>query len=76
MERASRVMYTIANIFNWISAISYAVLIIFSILGLVKVVDIPADLESIVGSVGWLVYYIIAFIVCLLKSALYRQFLI
>ena len=73
MERASRVMYTIANIVNWVLAALYAVLIVFSILIMAKVIDNNPDIESL-GTASMLAWLIVALIsslviICLVRIA-------
>lgn len=69
MERASRVMYTIANVFNWVLAVLYAILIVCAILGMSGAVkDMPTD----VSNTGALVYFIIGLIVALVTICLVR----
>ena len=69
MERASRVMYTIANIFNWISLVLAAFLVVSGILCLVHV-------EAFVQAVDtpWfnIVYGVVMFLVCLAIITLVR----
>lgn len=67
MEKASRVMYSIANFFTWIVVICSIVGIVFSILNLVHVVDIPQL------TVGMLVYLILVLIFSLITIALVRK---
>lgn len=69
MERASRVMYTIANVFNWVLAALYAILIVCAILGMTGAVeDMPAD----VAKAGSLAYFIVGLIVALVTICLVR----
>ena len=72
MEKASKVMYSIANVFNWIIAILTAFLIVMSALAMANV--LPADLvaQANLGRVT-LVYAIIAFLVALLVIILVRR---
>ena len=65
MEKASRVMYNIANFFNWVLAILSIVGIVLSILTIAHVID--AGL-----TVGHLVYFIVILVVALIAIALVR----
>ena len=67
MEKASRVMYSIANFFTWIVVICSIVGIVFTILNLVHVVDIPQL------TAGMLVYLIVVLIISLITIALVRK---
>ena len=67
METASKVMYTIANIFTWILAIACASLIVMSILAMTHVIDPNEALGA-----GSLVYYSIVFVVSLFTIGLVR----
>ena len=66
MGKASAVMYSIANVFNWIILILSVVGIVFSILGGLHVY------ESGFGW-GYLVYFIIVFLVALVTIAMVRR---
>ena len=66
METASKVMYTIANIFTWILALLCATGIVMSVLAMTKVV--PNDSLN----AGTLVYCIIVLIVSLFTIGLVR----
>ncbi len=70
METASKVMYSIANIFNWILAILYLFLIVMNglALGGVKI----NGLDTTKLNVGTLVVFIIGFLVCLAIIGLVR----
>ena len=67
MERASRVMYSIANIFNWIDLILHVVLIVFAVLTLCHVGDFNVN-EPIIS----IVISGIGFLVCLLLISMVR----
>lgn len=69
METASRVMYSIANIFNWILAIFYAAGIVLSALVMAGVMQ---NVNGVNLNVGTLVGCIIGFIVALIIIALVR----
>ena len=76
MEKASRVMYTIANIFTWILVLFSIVAIVFSILSIADVFDIFKDLPEVAGrayGIGTLVYFIIVLIVGLITIAMVRK---
>lgn len=66
MERASHVMYSIANIFNWIALILSVVGAVFAILTLVHVGDFVTQ------PIPFLVYCIIVFIFCLVIISMVR----
>ena len=68
MEKASRVMYSIANFFTWIVVICSIVCIVFSVLTLTHVVDIEQF-----KNIGTLVYFILILIVSLFTIALVRK---
>ena len=70
MHKASAVMYTIANIFNWISLICAIAGIVLSILGGANVV--PALKEAGFGF-AYLVYFIIMLIACIIIIAMVRR---
>ena len=65
MERASRVMYSIANFFTWILVVLSIIGIVFSILTIAHVVD--AGL-----TVGHLIWFIIVLVVALVTISLVR----
>ena len=67
MERASRVMYSIANFFTWIVAALAIAGIVFSILSIAHIMDI----EQL--GVSTLVYCIVVLIVSLITIALVRK---
>ena len=73
MGKASRIMYSIANIFNWILLICSIAGIVLSSLVMAHVIsgDFLKDIPFI--GVGSLVYYIVVFIVCLITIALVRK---
>ena len=66
METASKVMYTIANIFTWILALLCATGIVLSILTMTKVIS-GNDLGT-----GTLVYFIVVLIISLFTIGLVR----
>ena len=70
MEKASRVMYSIANFFTWILVLLYAVGIVFSILVMASVVKDP-DLAKL-GEPASLISLIVALIVALITIGLVR----
>ena len=67
MGKASAVMYSIANIFNWIILIASLVCVVFSILSGANIVH--------VDGLGWgtLVYFIIVFLVALVTIWMVRR---
>ena len=69
METASKVMYSIANIFNWILAVVYAAGIVLSALVMAGVMQ---NVNGVNLNVGTLVGCIIGFIVALIIIALVR----
>lgn len=68
MERASRVMYSIANIFNWIDLILTAGLIVLAVLNLCNVPNVPVVNQPI----PTIVLAAIAFLVCLILISMVR----
>ena len=70
MEKASRVMYSIANFFTWIIAILSIVGIVFSVLSLCKVITGFADNTT---CVFYIVYLSIALIIALITIAMVRR---
>ena len=70
MEKASRVMYTIANIFNWIIAILSLAGIVLSILSIAHV--LPENDYSVYLGVTGLVCCILTFLVALATIFLVR----
>ena len=70
MEKASKVMYTIANIFNWIIAISSAVLMVLSILAIAGV--LPEELKSTGAGAFMLVYSIVSLLAAIVAIILVR----
>lgn len=70
MSKASAIMYSIANIFNWISLICAVIGIIFSILGGLNVVP-----DAAAAGLGWgtLVYFIIMLIAAIIIIAMVRR---
>ena len=74
MEKASRVMYSIANFFTWILVIFSIAGIVLSILSMIKVVPLPDDptVKLILGA-GGIVYFAIVLIVALITIAMVRR---
>ena len=70
MSKASAIMYSIANIFNWISLICAVIGIVFSILGGLNVVP-----DAAAAGLGWgtLVYFIIMLIAAIIIIAMVRR---
>ena len=71
MEKASRVMYSIANFFTWILAIIAIAGIVFSVLALVHVN--LGDLDMSKFGVGTLAGCIFVLIVCLITIFMVRR---
>lgn len=69
MEKASRVMYNIANIFNWIIVLISVAGIVLSILAITHV--LPEDSASGLG-VTTLVYSIISFLIAIFAVSVVR----
>lgn len=67
MERASRVMYTIANIFNWVDLVLHIALIVFAVLTLCHVDGFTVS-EPIIS----IVFSGIGLLVCLLLISMVR----
>ena len=72
MEKASRVMYSIANFFTWILVILSIVGIVFGVLGLAGVIQLEGDAARL-GAVGTLVYLGIILVVALITIAMVRR---
>lgn len=70
MGVASRVMYTIANVFTWIIAIFCIAGIVFSSFAIVGFMANEIDLSHL--GVGTLVYFIILLIISLITISLVR----
>ena len=73
MERASRVMYSIANFFTWILVIISIVGIVFSIIAMVNPDFVKAVEELPFIGAGSLVYLIIVLIVGLITIFMVRR---
>ena len=71
MEKASRIMYSIANIFNWFIAIFAIIGIIFSTIGIVG--RLPDGVDAALFTTPMLVYYIIVLLLALLVIFLVRK---
>jgi uncharacterized membrane protein YhaH (DUF805 family) len=72
MERASKVMYSIANFFTWILVFLSIAGITFSILSIVGNV-LPKDFDTSYLGIGSLVYFIVILIVGLITIAMVRR---
>ena len=72
MEKASKVMYSIANFFTWILAILFIISIVFSSLKVANVFVIEGLSDNAYYGVGTLVTSIIMLIVCLVTISLVR----
>ena len=71
MERASRVMYSIANFFTWILAILSIAGIVFCILAMTHV--LPESIDATYFNVGGIVGYSIILIVAIITIAMVRR---
>ena len=71
MERASRIMYSIANFFTWIVVICCIIGIVLSSLALAGI--IPNDSQFLFIGVGSIVYLAIVLIVSLITIAMVRK---
>lgn len=72
MEKASRVMYSIANFVTWIIAILCIVGIVFSALAIADVADwLPAEIHQY--GIGSLIAFIFFLIVALITIAMVRR---
>ena len=71
MEKASRVMYSIANFFTWIVVICSIAGIVLSSLVIAHVIDGTADVPFL-GS-GSLVYFIVVLLVSLITILMVRR---
>lgn len=73
MGKASRIMYSIANIFNWILLFLSLAGIVVSILIMAHVINADALAEVPLLGAGSLTYFIIVFLVCLVTIFLVRK---
>lgn len=71
MEKASKVMYTIANVFNWIVVVFCIVGIVMSSLAIAG--TLGSDLKLNFVGIGSLIYLIIVLIFCLVTIWLVRM---
>ena len=71
MERASRVMYSIANFFTWIIALVSLFMIVMSALAIADVFDLFQGLDQY--GVGTLVMFIILFLASIITIAMVRR---
>ena len=71
MEKASKVMYTIANIFNWIMVVLCIVGIVFSSLAIAGTLGGEHKVDFV--GIGSLIYCIIVLIFCLITIWLVRM---
>lgn len=69
MEKASKVMYTIANIFTWVIAVLAIFGIVFSAL---RVANVNLDVDMSRFNTGTLVYFIVLLLVSILTIVLVR----
>ncbi len=71
MERASRVMYTIANIFNWVDLVLHALLIVFAVLTLCHVDGFTVSepiISIVISGIGLLVCLVLISMVRIAKA--------
>lgn len=73
MERASRVMYSVANFFTWIIAILCIVGIVFSVLDITNVFHIDTGAGTPSYGVGSLIAFIFFLLVALVTIAMVRR---
>ena len=73
MEKASKVMYSIANFFTWILAIFFIAGIVFSSLKIANVFVIEGISENAYYGIGSLITCIFMLIVCLITIAMVRR---
>ena len=73
MEKASRVMYSIANFVTWIIAIVCFAGIVLSILNIVDVFDWLPEVEGLSGGVVSLIGFIFFFLVAIVTIAMVRR---
>ena len=59
MEKASRVMYTIANIFNWIMVVECVVMIVLSILSMTNVINVAEFKQYDIGTLIVFIYLLV-----------------
>lgn len=72
MEKASRVMYSIANFFTWILVILSVVGIVFGILAMVNVIHLEGEAAQL-GGLGLIIYCSIILVVALITIAMVRR---
>ena len=72
MEKASRVMYSIANFFTWILAILSIVGIVFGVLAMVNVIHLEGEAAQL-GGLGLVIYCGVVLIVALITIAMVRR---
>ena len=75
MEKASKVMYSIANIFNWIIAITAVAGIVLSILTMTNVIKMEGadQIGGLAIGTGSLVYCILLLVFAIVAIALVRM---
>lgn len=72
MEKASKVMYSIANFFTWILVIASIAGIVLCSLALANVINIEGDFAQY-ASIGGIVYLAVILIVGLITIAMVRR---
>ena len=72
MEKASKVMYSIANFFTWILLILCIAGIVLCTLALVNVLHLEGEYAQY-ASIGGIIYLAIVLIVCIITIAMVRR---
>ena len=71
MEKASRVMYSIANFFTWVLVVLSVAGIVFCSLAIAHA--LPKEVDAQFFGVGYLIYYIILLLIYLVTIVLVRR---
>ena len=72
MEKASRVMYSIANFFTWIILICSVVGIVLCTLAMVNVIHLEGDVAQY-ASIAGIIYLAIVLVVAIITIAMVRR---
>lgn len=72
MEKASRVMYSIANFFTWILLILAVAGIVVGVLTLVNVIHLEGEAAQL-GSIAYIIYLSIVLVVAIITIAMVRR---
>ena len=72
MEKASRVMYSIANFFTWILLFIAAAGIVVGILTLTNVIHLEGEAAQL-GSIAYIIYLSIVLVVAIITIAMVRR---